>query len=107
MTPGARIKRARKAKKWSLATLEAETGINKSRICRIEADNAMPTHSQWITLSTVLNESLDYLMKGELNERRVPPETLHALDTFQGMTRAQQASVLEIFSIITRIIENK
>ena len=62
MTIGQAMKKARKAKKYTLEKLEAKSGISRTSIGRWERGQAFPNIVSLLTIADVLQVTLDELV---------------------------------------------
>lgn len=81
MALGDRIREIRQSLGWTQDRLAREAQISKSFLCEVENNKSDLSGDKLLKLATVLNASLDYLMKGEQVPNRdmakpiqVPPE---------------------------------
>lgn len=73
-TLGARIRRLRRAKKWSQDELGAKTGVRGQSIYRYEKGRQMPGAEALIRIADALEVSIDELVRGSALASSDPPE---------------------------------
>lgn len=65
MSVGTRIKQLRKMKKLSQGDLAIRLGMDNSQLSKVERDILKPTLEQLMELSSILNTTIDFILKGE------------------------------------------
>ncbi|MEY8523981.1 helix-turn-helix domain-containing protein [Lachnospiraceae bacterium 38-10] len=103
---GTRIKQRRKELGLTQMQIKQETGISSGNMSDIENGNKLPSTPALISLSSILNCSIDWILKGEnynyemqflSNER----ETL-LLNNFRKLSINDQEELIEILEIKVR-----
>lgn len=105
-TIGARIKQRRKELGLTQLQIKQETGISSGNMSDIENNNKLPSAPALISLSKVLNCSIDWILKGENSDQSdiiLTDERMHhLLEGFQELPEADKEELIEIMDLKLR-----
>jgi transcriptional regulator with XRE-family HTH domain len=105
-TIGARIKQRRKELGLTQLQIKQETGISSGNMSDIENGNKLPSTPALISLSKVLNCSIDWILKGELSSQSnivLTDERIHhLLEGFQELSDEDKEELIEIMDLKLR-----
>lgn len=103
---GTRIKQRRKELGLTQTQIRQETGISSGNMSEIENGNKLPSTPTLISLSTILDCSIDWMLKGETPKKEnnnLPNERCQMLlDGFQELSEADKDELIEIMQIKLR-----
>ena len=97
---GTRIKQRRKELGLTQVQIKQETGISSGNMSEIENGNKLPSTPALISLSTVLDCSIDWMLKGEAPNREnyflSDEREVQLLDGFREMSEEDKEELIEI-----------
>ncbi len=99
---GARLKAARKQRKWTQKELANQLGIRFSQLNKYECGMHVPPVEKLIELAELLNTSVDYLLTGEQNES-TPLHNTRLLERFRALadcTSDDQETVIKLIDAV-------
>lgn len=106
---GQRIKQRRKELGLTQVQIKKETGISSGNMSDIENGNKLPSTPALISLSTILQCSIDWMLKGETpkgeNSNTLNKKEHHLLDGFRNLPEDEQAELIEILEMKLRKTE--
>lgn len=108
---GARIKQRRKELGLTQMQIKQEIGISSGNMSDIENGNKLPSTPALISLSSILNCSIDWILKGENYDNKAQflsneRETL-LLNNFRKLPPNDQEELIEILEIKLRKIQKE
>lgn len=108
---GARIKQRRKELGFTQMQIKQEIGISSGNMSDIENGNKLPSTPALISLSSILNCSIDWILKGENYDNKTQflsneRETL-LLNNFRKLSINDQEELIEILEIKLRKIQKE
>jgi len=103
---GTRIKQRRKELGLTQVQIKQETGISSGNMSEIENGNKLPSTPALISLSTVLDCSIDWMLKGEAPNREnyflSDEREVQLLDGFREMSEEDKEELIEILEMKLR-----
>lgn len=104
-TIGMRIKQRRKELGFTQLQIKQETGISSGNMSDIENGNKLPSTPALISLSKVLNCSIDWILKGEITDQSsilTDERMYHLLEGFQELSEDDKEELIEIMDLKLR-----
>lgn len=100
---GARIKQRRKELGLTQVQIKEATGISSGNMSEIENGSKLPSTPALIALSSTLNCSIDWILKGETPDKQTfdmkdSRESL-LLENFRKISEEDQVEIIEILQI--------
>lgn len=103
---GKRIKQRRKALGLTQVQIQQKTGISSGNMSEIENGNKLPSTPTLISLSTILDCSIDWMLKGETlireDEYLSDERQLQFLKGFKELSEDDKDELIEILQIKLR-----
>lgn len=108
---GKRIKQRRKELGLTQMQIKHATGISSGNMSEIENGNKLPSTPALISLSDILDCSIDWILKGESLNREIcdfsDPRLSTLLEGFKKISEDDQEELLEILQIKLRKMKGK
>ncbi|MGN1145693.1 MAG: helix-turn-helix domain-containing protein [Acetatifactor sp.] len=103
---GTRIKQRRKELGLTQVQIKQETGISSGNMSEIENGNKLPSAPALISLSTILDCSIDWMLKGEAPKRESPflsdEREMQLLEGFRQLSEDDKDELFEIMKLKLR-----
>lgn len=103
---GTRIKQRRKELGLTQVQIKQETGISSGNMSEIENGNKLPSTPALISLSAILDCSIDWMLKGEIPKREnvflSEERELKLLEGFRELSEADKEELIEILEMKLR-----
>ena len=104
---GARIKQRRKELGLTQIQIKEATGISSGNMSEIENGSKLPSTPTLIALSSTLNCSIDWILKGESpsdnnTDATDSGEELLLLEEFRNLSEKDRSEIIEIIKIKLR-----
>lgn len=103
---GTRIKQRRKELGLTQVQIKQETGISSGNMSEIENGNKLPSTPTLISLSAILDCSIDWILKGEAPKGEnffLPDEReFKLLEDFRELSEADKEELIEILEVKLR-----
>lgn len=108
---GTRIKQRRKELGLTQIQIKQKTGISSGNMSEIENGNKLPSAPALISLSAILNCSIDWMLKGETpkgeNNVLSSEREFRLLEGFRELREEDKEEILEILQIKLRKVKKE